>query len=208
MHQWDLVISCKGLTRESNVLDLVKCHVSELLFVEPVATASMATPSLPIIALSLCRLAANGAIYWERVQWKRQREAASAQTMQRGLNGSAHQTDLIQQEHVSCSGKSLGLRVLGSRGEDHTSDTFRGAGCEEGRVWREIRSISSCRSAAPGAGRCGCASPEGGCGCNGPRWAAAEGSGPKTSGRNFHKTPEEEQEGDVRVTEVMTLWNC
>lgn len=61
-------------------------------------------------------------------------------------------------------------------------------GQEEG-----VRRICSCRAAAPGAGRCVCATPGEGCGCSGQRWEAAGGFAQTRSGRSFHKTPEERE---------------
>lgn len=59
--------------------------------------------------------------------------------------------------------------------------------------------ICSCRAAAPGAERCVCAIPEGGCECSEQRWAAAEGSAQTRTGQSSHKTPEERQKGKIKV---------
>lgn len=60
-----------------------------------------------------------------------------------------------------------------------------------------FRRICSCRAAAPGAGRCVCASPGEGCGCSGPRWEAAGGFAQTRSGQSFRKTPEDRATADM-----------
>lgn len=60
-----------------------------------------------------------------------------------------------------------------------------------------FRCICSCRAAAPGAGRCVCATPGGGCGCSGRRWEAAGGFARTRSGQSSHKTPEERATTDM-----------
>ncbi len=64
------------------------------------------------------------------------------------------------------------------------------------------RCICSCTWAAPGVGRCVCASPEEGSADTAPRWADAAGSGPRRIGPCFHKTPD----GGTHAINIIKWW--